>query len=176
MKRGQLLSQPFFYIFAIVVIGLILLFGFRYAGKLFSASCEAEVLDFNSDVQKQVNQLSALSFGSSYECALVRASGQSDNRCEFVVPSGISGVCFVDTTKAYDPNDIKYEDLRTLITGLGASANRNLFHALSSSSNCNADPANIRKLTSEGVVCVNTGNQNKFILENFGNQVIIKDV
>jgi hypothetical protein len=55
MKKGQLLSQPFFYIFAIVVIGLILIFGFRYVNKLLETGCEVEILKFSSDVQKQVN-------------------------------------------------------------------------------------------------------------------------
>src|SRR3989338_5258726 len=104
MKRGQLLSQPFTYIFAILVIGMILIFGF------------------------------------SYVCSLVNSPGQSGNKCEFIIPKGVKGICFVDTTKNFD--DIKYEDINTLVTKLGANSNRNLFFS-ESGADCNADPVQI---------------------------------
>jgi|SRR3989344_724674 len=169
MKRGQLLSQPFTYIFAILVIGMILIFGFRYVNKLLETGCQVEILDFSSDVQKKVNQLSSLSFGSSYECSLVNSPGQSGNKCEFIIPKGVKGICFVDTTKNFD--DIKYEDINTLVTKLGANSNRNLFFS-ESGADCNADPVQINKLTTENAVCV--GVKESFIIENAGREVVIK--
>src|SRR3989344_4949640 len=104
MRKGQLLSQPFFYIFAIVVIGLILIFGFFYVNKILKTGCEVEGLDFINDAQAKVNEINALSFGSSFECSLVRSGGSSNRRCELVIPENINGVCFIDTTKSFNEN------------------------------------------------------------------------
>lgn len=177
MKRGQLLSQPFFYIFAIIVIGLILIFGFKYIGKILKTGCEVEVLDFVSDVQANVNELVALSYGSSFECSIVRASGQSDSRCEFVLPDNVRGICFVDTTKDYNPNDISFMDTKKLVVGLGRSANKNLFFSTTKGGSCQAEPANIKKMTSDGAVCLDFRNRNAtVIMENTGNEVIVRKV
>lgn len=175
MKRGQLLSQPFFYIFAIIVIGLILIFGFTYVGKVLKTGCEVETLDFVSDVQAKTNELVSLSYGSSYECSVVKAVGQSDSRCEFILPNNIRGICFVDTTKTYNPNDISFTDTRTMVVGLGREAHKNLFFSTTKSGSCDVQPANIKKLTTEGAVCLDIRNANvSLIMENVGNEVVIK--
>ncbi len=175
MKRGQLLSQPLYYIFAIVVIGLILIFGFRYVGKLLKTGCEVEVLDFVSEVRNKVNQLASLSYGSSFECSIVRISGQSESSCELALPSDVKGICFIDTTKDYNVNAIPFRDTKQLVADLGRNANRNLFYSVDSGGSCEAVPANIKKLTTDGVVCVNAGARNSsFIMENIGNEIIIR--
>ncbi len=176
MKKGQLLSQPFFYIFAIVVIGLLLIFGFKYAGKILNTSCQVETLDFVSDVQAKVNELYSLSYGSSFECSIVRASGQTENKCELVLPDNVKGICFVDTKKSYDKNKIIFADLKELIPLLGSNANRNLFFSTMQGASCKSDHALIKKLTTEGVVCLDTKNKNpSFIMENSGNFIIVKN-
>ena len=139
MKKGQLLSQPLFYIFAIVVIGLILIFGFNYLNKVIKIGCEVEILDFNADLQTKISELYSLSYGSSYECALVQYSGQSENSCEFVLPQDIRGLCFVDTSKPYDTNEIKFLDVKNLVSALGSGANRNLFYSSAKSGSCKAE-------------------------------------
>ncbi len=172
MKKGQLLSQPFFYIFAIIVIGLILIFGFKYVNQLLNAGCQVEVLDFGNDVKAKVNELVSLSSGSSFECKLVSFSGQSENSCEFVIPNNIRGVCFVDTTKIYNADQIQFKDVKDIVVGLGKNANRNLFFSLAKGSDCKAEPMKVNKLTTEGVVCVDL--KNSFIMESAGREVVIK--
>ena len=174
MKKGQLLSQPFIYIFAIIVIGLILIFGFRYVGKLLKVGCQVETLGFSQDIQAKVNELVSLSYGSSFECALVRASGQSGHDCEFVIPDNVAGICFVDTTKSYDEKQIPFKDAKEIIIGLGRT-NKNLFFSTKSSGSCKAEPIRIQKLTTNGVVCIGALNRTaSFIMENTANVVEIR--
>ncbi len=169
MKRGQLLSQPFFYIFTIVVIGLILIFGFRYVNKLLKTGCEVETADLIGDVQGKVNQLIALSYGSSFECKFTRIG--SGGRCEFVVPDNVAGVCFMDpanggiTSENVPFADVKkYEQL--------ASGGQNLFFSLKDQASCKAEPVKIRKLEVPSPVCVRIGDTTaSVILTNTGNAV-----
>src|SRR3989338_7479185 len=172
MKRGQLLSQPFFYIFAIIVIGLILIFGFNYIAKILKTGCEVETLDFVGDVRAEVNQLRALSFGSSFECTFTSIGG-SENRCEFIFPSNVEGICFVDTTKS-QYEKIKFEDVKNIVMGLGPSANRNLFFSVEKSSSCRADPVKIDNIKIDSPVCIDLKEENSFIMENVGSVVEIK--
>ena len=174
MKKGQLLSQPFFYIFAIVVMGLILIFGFTYVNKLLKTGCEVEILSFVSDVQAKVNEIYSLSYGSSFECSVVGTSGQSDSRCELVLPSNVAGICFVDTTKIYNQNDIILKDIKNLVVKLGANSNKNLFFSTSKGSSCIAQPAMIKKATTNGAVCLDLIKNKSIIMENKGNIIEIK--
>ncbi|MBS3152622.1 hypothetical protein J4230_04390 [Candidatus Woesearchaeota archaeon] len=176
MKKGQLLSQPFFYIFAIIVIGLILIFGFTYVNKILKTGCQVEILSFVGDVQAKINEVYSLSYGSSFECFVVRSAGQSDSRCELVLPNNIRGACFVDTTKGYDADDIVFSDTKDLVVKLGASANKNLFFSTLKDSSCAAEPVMIKKATTNGVICVDLTKNKSFIIENNGNIVEIKKV
>src|SRR3989338_695539 len=171
MKRGQLLSQPFFYIFAIIVIGLIFAFGFYYVNKVVKAGCEAEVLDFTSEFRKQVSEVASLGFGSSFECSVVRAAGQSESVCELILPQGVAGVCFADTTKGIVLNsNIKFDDVGRRIRGLGENAKKNAFFSKEKNSDCKANDFLVKKLTTEEVVCVDYKDSNNFVIENKGRE------
>ncbi len=174
MKKGQLLSQPFFYIFAIVVIGLILIFGFNYVSKLMNTGCQVEGLSFVNDVQAKVNEVYSLSYGSSYECSIVSISGQSKSRCELILPTGVKGFCFVDTTLNYNPQDLIFPEVKDIVVKLGSSANRNLFFSTTKGASCTAEPAMIKKLTTSGVVCLDIRKDKSFIIENKGNSVEVR--
>jgi hypothetical protein len=50
-KRGQLLSQPFFYIFAVIVIGLTVLFGYPLIVKLLATECIVENNEFLNETK-----------------------------------------------------------------------------------------------------------------------------
>lgn len=169
MKKGQMMSQPFYYIFAIIVIGLILIFGFKYAGKLFKVGCEVEVVDFVNDIKKEINELKTLSYGSSRECFVTKSSGE--NKCEFILPNDVEGICFIDTTKGQF-EDILFKDVKELVSNLGESANRNLFLSVRKGGNCEADPVMIKNLKIDKPVCLKSGKS--FIMENTGNTVEIK--
>ncbi|GEM_PF-2626259 len=174
MKKGQLLSQPFFYIFAIVTIGLLLVFGFNYVGKIMKTGCEVEGLDFNNKIQAKINELITLSAGSSFECAVTRASGTTKNSCELVLPDSALGVCFIDTDKGYQQNDISFKEIKTLVTALGRGAHKNMFFAPPPNAQCKSEPVKLKKLTTEGAVCVDPKLKKTFILESLGDEVIVK--
>jgi len=173
MKKGQILSQPFIYIFAIIVIGLILLFGFRYIGKILKTGCEIESLDLVNDIQAEANQLRALSFGSSYKCSF-SYSGTGD-RCNFIIPSNVEGLCFVDLTRGQH-NQIpeRFKEVKE-IAELIRNDDRNLFFIAKRGSNCEAEPARIKNLEIQTPLCIDlTGREGSFIMENAGNKVLIK--
>ena len=175
MKKGQLMSQPFFYIFAIVVIGLILVFGFNYINKLLKTSCDVEGLGFQTEIQSKVNELNSLSAGSSFECTLSRYKN-SGGRCDLTLPDNVNGICFIDTTKSYTLSDIKFNDVKDYFTKFGAAGvrnlNKNLFFSGNKNADCGGEPVKINKLTTEGAVCANLSTH--FILENQGDIVIVK--
>ncbi len=171
MKKGQLMSQPFFYIFTIVVIGLILVFGLYWIWRLFQTACDVEGLSFQTEIQNKVNNLNSLSAGSSFECSLSKYKN-SGGRCELTLPDGVNGICFVDVNN-YNPNDIKFADVKNLVTQLGVNANRNLFFSVNkNSNNCGVEPVKIDKLTTNGAVCANL--TTNFIMENQGENIIVK--
>jgi hypothetical protein len=171
-RQAQLMSQPFFYIFAVIVIALIFIFGFNYIEKILKLGCEVEVIDFNNDIQSKINEISSLSFGSSYECSLVTHPGQTESRCELVLPSNIKGICFVDTTKISIYESIKFADIKKIVELLGVNSNKNLFYSLTDVS-CDIQPAKINKIKMNEPVCLDLKN-NKFIIENSGITVEVK--
>lgn len=177
MERGQLMSQPFIYIFAIIVIGLIFVFGFRYIGKIMGAGCEVEVMDLVNDVQAEVNQLRALSFGSNTACTFSYSSA-SDYECVLVVPSSVKSVCFVDAKRGQE-NQIteRFTTIKNFISEFGSAAsglNKNLFFGVSKDSSCEIEPQLIRNIEIEGPVCLDVTKDNSFIMENSGRNVIIR--
>ncbi len=173
MKKGQILSQPFIYIFAIIVIGLIFVFGFKYIGKILKTGCEVESLDLVNDIQAEANQLRALSFGSSYRCSFSYSS--SGERCNFIIPSNVDGLCFVDLTRGQAnqiPNE--FQEVKE-IAELIREDDRNLFFIAKRGSNCEAEPAKIKNLEIQTPLCLDlTGREGNFIMENAGNSVLIK--
>ncbi len=173
MKRGQILSQPFIYILAIITIGLILIFGFRYVGKILKTGCEVETLDLVNDIQAEANQLRSLSFGSSYKCSFSYSS--TGERCNFIIPSNVGGLCFVDLTRG-QANQIpeKFKEVKE-IAELISGDDRNLFFVTKRGSNCEAEPARIKNLEIQNPLCIDlTERQGEFIMENAGNNVLLK--
>ena len=165
------MSQPFFYIFAIIVIGLILVFGFYYIDKLLKQGCEIETIDFVSSMQAKLNEYVNLGYGSSFECSFAQ---DSNSNCVLNLPSSVKGVCFIDMTKSFSANDIPFDDVKQFAK-LGGSAKRNVFFSTVNGASCKAEPANLKKMTTDGVVCINANNRSaSFIMENTGREVIIK--
>lgn len=174
MKKGQLLSQPFFYIFAIVVIGLVVIFGFKYLKDVVSTGCKVENLDFVRDVQAEVNQWKDLPSGSNVKCTFTRASG-TDYDCEFVVQSDVNGVCFVDTAKGQAlqiPNG--FDDIKETVKLLSGNTNRNLFFSVDKNAACKIEPVSIKNLEIQKAVCIDVTKENSFVFESAGNKVQIR--
>ncbi len=171
MKKGQIMSHVFIYIFAVIVIGLILLFGFKYINKIIKTGCEVETLDLVNDMKSEAREIRSLSYGSSYSCSFVFGSG--GKRCEFVIPDNVVGVCFVDPAKGQF-SSIPFSDVKQFAEGLGAGANRNVFFSVPKGANCKADPALIPNLKIDSPICIDVKKPNSFILENKGDLVEVK--
>jgi len=70
-------------IFAAIMIGFLLFFGFKYINEMFSVNCDAILGDQLIKFREHVSKTFQLSLGASQEFA-------------FIVPSCLEKVCFVD--------------------------------------------------------------------------------
>ncbi len=170
-----MMSQPFVFIFTVVVIAMVFLFGTYMIYKLFKTECKVENKKFLSDLDKEVNRIYAAGFeGNSQECAIVAKYGQTKLQCELLKPSGMNGFCFVDMEAPLEINKITIPELKEEINTLKGNTDDNLF--FSSKGTCQADSTKLVKLSIPEPICV-TLNQLQpfiFILENQGKKVAIK--
>lgn len=102
MKKRGILSLPFVYIFMIIVIAFILLFGFNIIGKLNKFKEKTIYLTFEEDLRKEAENMYNMNKGS-----LATYSFNSKNK-PLQVPKEIKEVC-VDNNKII-LNNINYED------------------------------------------------------------------
>lgn len=86
-KRGQL-DQPFVFIFAIVAIGLIVLFGLKYIGKTNELTEKAKYAQFKLDLQAAATNVYNKNPGT-----LLTFSPASSNK-PLTLPAGIPELCF----------------------------------------------------------------------------------
>ncbi len=70
-------------IFAAIVIGFLLFFGFKYVNEMFSVNCEAILGDQIMKLKDQVSKTFHLSMGSTQEFVMI-------------VPSCVEKICFVN--------------------------------------------------------------------------------
>lgn len=87
MRKAQLGSEIFVYILAILVIGLIVVFGYKKVVELREKGSDIEVLHFKKQLE-----------------SLVKISMSSGNIFveEMLLPKGFSKICFIDLTKSAD--------------------------------------------------------------------------
>lgn len=64
-KKGQLLAQPLVYIFAVIVGGLIMFFGYLWIQDLMNAGCATGIKKWSSEFDSKVKELSFLDVGST---------------------------------------------------------------------------------------------------------------
>lgn len=81
MKKAQLMSQPFYYIFIIIVIALILIFGFNMINNLIKTQEKAKFIEFKTD------------FKSSVESVYVKNPGTKIS-FSLLLPKDAGKVCF----------------------------------------------------------------------------------
>ena len=70
-------------IFAIIVMGLLVVFGMRYFGEVMEVSCESHIGQEIINIEKAVDKVRTVSQGSAIELIVL-------------VPSCVERVCFVD--------------------------------------------------------------------------------
>jgi hypothetical protein len=91
-QKGEISSQVFTYILAAIIVGLILLVGYKGITTVLSVTSKAPIDDFRSDFTSTVNKM-ARDFGSI-------------KKYEFSLPSQIEEVCFIDSMNDENKFDI----------------------------------------------------------------------
>ena len=89
MKKGQMMSQPFVYMFALILGGLILVWGGKMIYDLVGTSNEAEIGTFYNDMKTEVNEY------YNYEDGAARA-------VKIRLPKDIKYFCVFDPEKDLD--------------------------------------------------------------------------
>ena len=81
MKKAQLMSQPFYYIFVIIVIAMILIFGFNLINNLIKTQEKAKFIQFKTDFKGSVENVYVQNPGTKISFSLL-------------VPKDLNKVCF----------------------------------------------------------------------------------
>jgi hypothetical protein len=84
-RRAQIAGQVFIYVMGIVIISLVVIFGYKAIIEAINRSHELELVDFKSRLTKAIEEMT-LEYGSV------------QNR-DFALPTGFSKICFVNATK-----------------------------------------------------------------------------
>jgi len=117
-KRGQLLGQPFVYIFAIIVAALILVFGTKSILDLRERQELVELATFVTDLKEEVAAYYRFDIGSSKELDLN-------------LPRKVKQVCFYENKLKVSPeifalNEFKIKYLKPVETQLCINTNGKL--------------------------------------------------
>ncbi len=86
MKRGELFSQPFIMIFALIIMALIIVFGIRSFNQVKDAADDVELVKFVSKLQEEVNRYYNFDVGSSKKMSLF-------------APAKAKEICFYDPAR-----------------------------------------------------------------------------
>ena len=167
MKKGNLMSEPFTYIFIVMIIALIAFFGFKYVKDLTSFGCEVEAKKFVLDFKDKIDNMMSFSSGSKTKELMY-------------VPKGVVGICFIDPSVNTQIDKIKFADIREDISILSESdvLKEQMFFSKSINSNdkCIHDRIRVDKLKiGDNPLCFDTSTGSfTFFLENKGKFVEIK--
>jgi len=91
--KAQMGTSIFIYVIIVVVAGLTIFFAVDKIGDLRQLGNEAEVINFLTTLDNQINNQAAKSF-------------QSINAISLSIPSEMESVCFIDFKKNYAPNTV----------------------------------------------------------------------
>ena len=93
MKKAFLMAQPFYYIFAIILIALILFFGYNVINNLINLNEQGKFVTFKSDLTKTVNDIYYKNPGS-----IIQYSKTSTHK-PLLLPRDVKEVCFTSDGK-----------------------------------------------------------------------------
>lgn len=85
-NKSQIQTQVFVYILGLLIIGLVLLYGYKSINTMRQKSDQIDLLAFKTDIEQEISKMSS-DYGSSRLITLK-------------VPSSFKSVCFVDLRKA----------------------------------------------------------------------------
>ena len=158
-KRGQLMEQPFIFIFAIIVMAFILIFGF-YAVKRFSVFGEdVQIATFVQDLDNEAQKYFYYSLGSS-------------NNIDLRIPNKIKCVCISNPGSAIVESELeKCNDplLKEIISG----SEKNVF--ISPIKDFKINRYEIKNLKAiQNPLCIETNGNFKAVLETKKDYVEIR--
>ncbi len=160
-KKSQLLAQPFTYIFMLVVIAMIVGFGFYLIWKTDAFAKKVDIIKFQNDFSKKIQEINLLSPGSG-------------ELYESNIPAVIKAICFIDLTTGsnlkIDFADIKQDvDLDLM----ASKKENNVYFQMDATAQEKITPLKISKLKpSQNPLCFTITNGNlKVGLENKGKYV-----
>lgn len=160
-KKSQLLAQPFTYIFMLVVISMIVGFGFYLIWKTDTFAKQVDTVKFKNDFSKKVQEINLLSPGSG-------------ELFETSIPSGIETICFVDLTTGGNLK-IDFVDIKQDVS-LDLTASRkenNVYFQMDATTQEKVTPLKISKMKpAQNPLCFTiTNGKLKVGLENKGKYV-----
>ncbi|MEK6834987.1 MAG: hypothetical protein AABX61_01855 [Nanoarchaeota archaeon] len=88
MEKRGVLEQPFYYIFAIILISLIFIFGYQQIIRLQNLNEQAKFVTFKSDFQDAINNIYYKNQGS-----VITYSLDSQNK-PLMLPKDVKKICF----------------------------------------------------------------------------------
>jgi hypothetical protein len=157
MKKGQLMSQPFIYIFYAIVGILILFFGIKVIINLQETGDSVEYATFVSRIQENVEKVYHDSYGSTISLEKIN------------VPSFITEVCFVGE---YQVDQIQNAKLKEVIE-ISDLADYNIY--LANVDNSKWEREFIEGIVIEGTICdLTRDGKTNIILENIGTSVKVR--
>lgn len=107
-KRGQLLSEPFFWIFALVVLAVIFVAGYVAINHVLEAKELVEYRVLKEDIESRVDDIYSSGSGT------MNAKG-------ILVPSNIRAICFADPGEQMGLESLEYDDVRLVMQVSGAN-------------------------------------------------------
>ena len=99
MKKGELLSQPFTYIFALILIGLLFFFGYKAINSFQEKAQLVELANFVNDLKSNVKTYYNFDTGSSKQLSLS-------------LPKKVKKICFTNLGEIPSTTD---PDLKLLL-------------------------------------------------------------
>ena len=91
MKKG-LMAEPFYYIFAMIVIALIFFLGFKFINNLQETQEQAKFVDFKLQFQKFVDEIYYKNEGTT-----IVYSKSSSNK-PLLIPRDVKEICFQENS------------------------------------------------------------------------------
>jgi len=156
MTRAQLAAQPFILLFALITIGLIVIFGTNMIGKVANFAQAVDTINVKKQIENNVENI-------------YNAAPRSNKQLTLNVPTAIEGICFIDTTKPQE-QEIPFEQIREEIKVL-EQTNDNVFFATKEKT---VEPIKIKHITAKpNPLCLKTTGTVQVILENTGSEVTI---
>lgn len=158
-KKAQLLSHPFTVIFTLIVIALLLLFGFQQIRKLIDLNKAIETKQFETQLTATVQDVYTEPPGSN-------------RALHITVPTAITIICFLDITK--DLRTLPYPSVSDQAATLRDITTKpyNVFF-IANTGEKTPDPLAIQKLQPTENICIPTEGTLNAVLENKGKTVTI---